>query len=492
MKKYLLALDQGTTSSRAIIFDRNGKTVSVAQREFDQIYTDNGWVEHDPRDILDSQIGVMKEALLKAEIDANDIDCIGIANQRETTIIWDKKTGKPVYNAIVWQCRRTADYCEKIEREYGKKIYKKTGLKVDAYFSASKINWILSNVKGARKRAEKGELLFGTVDTFLLWHLTKGKSYYTDYTNASRTMLFNIRDLKWDEELLRIFDVPAKILPEVKPSGYNFGVTDASFLGTEIPVCALVGDQQSALFGQTCWKEGECKTTYGTGCFLLMNTGDKRINSKHGLLTTLGASTGKPPFALEGSVFVGGAAVKWLKEGLGLIKEAKDSEAVAKSVKDTDGVYVVPAFVGLGAPYWDSNARGIITGITRATTSAHIVRATLESIAYQVYDVVKAMECDSGKKIRGLRVDGGASVNGFLTQFQADVLGVSVIKPESIESTASGAVYLAGLTSGFYKDASEIIANKTGDTEYKPEMKRKERIEKITGWKTAVRKTLGD
>lgn len=492
MGKYILALDQGTTSSRAIVFDKAGDIVGMAQKEFKQIYTGNGWVEHNPYDILSSQTEVMKQAVLNAKINAKDVDCIGIANQRETTVVWEKTTGKPIYNAIVWQCRRTAEYCEKINEKYGEKICEKTGLKVDAYFSASKINWILNHVDGARERAEKGELLFGTVDTFLLWNLTKGKSFYTDYTNASRTMLFDINKLEWDDELLEIFGVPKVMLPEVKPSGYEFGNIDESYFGVSISVRSLVGDQQGALFGQRCFTAGTCKNTYGTGCFLLMNTGDKRIKSKYGLLTTLGASTGKPPFVSEGSVFVGGAAVKWLKDGLHIINDVKESEDLAKSVPDTDGVYVVPAFVGLGAPYWDSEARGVITGITASTTSAHIVRATLEGIAYRVYDVVKAMESDLGTKIEGLRVDGGASANGFLTAFQADLLGVPVIKPKIAETTALGASYLAGLCGGFYKSEEEIAENGKTDVTFLPETDEEEIHNKLDGWKKAVLKATAD
>ncbi len=492
LMKYVLSLDQGTTSTRAIVFDAQGKIVSSAQREFKQIYPRPGWVEHSPQDILGSTVAVVGEAIVRAGATAQDIAAIGITNQRETTLVWDKETGKPVCNAIVWQCRRTADYCDRLRREgFAEKIYNKTGLVPDAYFSATKIKWILDNVDGARERAERGELAFGTVDTFLLWQLSRGKIFATDYTNASRTMLFNIHKLKWDKELLRLFDIPESMLPQVRSSSYTYGCTDARLFGSPIPVCGVVGDQQAALFGQLCTSKGDVKNTYGTGCFLLMNTGDKAVKSHNGLLTTLGATAdGKPCFVLEGSVFVGGAVVQWLRDELKIISSAADSEAVALSVKDSGGVYVVPAFTGLGAPYWDARARGTITGITRGTTRGHIVRAALEGIAYEVSDLVEAMQKDSGLKISRLAVDGGASNNNFLMQFQADLLGCWVERPVISETTALGAAYLAGLNAGYWSGIEELKRNAAVSRAFSPSMDEEERRLLIDGWRGAVKRTL--
>ena len=452
MKSFILSIDQGTTSSRAVIFDKDAKIVAMAQQEFKQVYPRPGWVEHSPQDIMGSVMAVVAEAIVRAELTADDIAAIGITNQRETTLVWDRKTGKPVCNAIVWQCRRTAALCEELKASHAETIYEKTGLIPDAYFSATKIKWILDNVPNARARAEKGELLFGTVDTYLMWQLSKGRIFATDYTNAARTMLFNIHTLEWDKDLLKLFDIPASMLPEVKPSGHYFGDTDKSVFGAPVKICGAVGDQQAALFGQLCTEAGDVKNTYGTGCFLLMNTGYKPVKSKNGLITTLGACVdGKPPYVLEGSVFVGGAVVQWLRDGLQLISSADESEKCALSVEDSGGVYVVPAFTGLGAPYWDSSARGILTGITRGTSRGHIVRAALESIAYQVSDIVQSMQKDAGIKINRLAVDGGASRNNFLLQFQADISNSEVFRPEVVETTALGAAYLAGLCAGVWK-----------------------------------------
>lgn len=489
---YILALDQGTTSTRAIIFDKNGKIVASAQREFRQIYPQPGWVEHLPQDIMGSTVAVIGEALVRANCSAADIAAMGITNQRETTLVWDKKSGKPVYNAIVWQCRRTADFCERLKKQgFAEKIYNKTGLVPDAYFSATKIKWILDNVDGARERAERGELAFGTVDTYILWQLSKGRIFATDYTNASRTMLFNIHTLKWDGELLRLFDIPESVLPEVHPSGYFFGKTDSGMFGAAVPVCGVVGDQQAALFGQLCTEAGDVKNTYGTGCFLLMNTGKRAVKSQNGLVTTLAAClSGKPDYVLEGSVFVGGAVVQWLRDELKIISSAEDSEVQALKVSDTGGVYVVPAFTGLGAPYWNADARGTVTGITRGTTRAHIVRAALEGIAYEVCDLVEAMQKDAGIKISHLAVDGGASKNDFLMQFQADILGCETVRPEISETTALGTAYLAGLCAGYWKDITEIKKNASTDRAFKPNMTETSRIRLLQGWREAVNKTL--
>lgn len=489
--KYILSLDQGTTSSRAIVFDKKGNILGKAQQEFPQIYPHPGWVEHDPHDIYGSQVGVIVEALIRANVSAADIAAIGITNQRETTFVWDKNTGKPVYNAIVWQCRRTASYCEELkEKGLSEIIYGKTGLVVDAYFSATKIKWILDNVEGARKRAEKGELLFGTVDTYLMWQLSRGKIFATDYTNASRTMLFNIHTLKWDEDLLKLFDIPECMLPEVHPSGYNYGVTDETFIGREIPICGVVGDQQAALFGHLCINEGDVKNTYGTGCFLLMNTGSKAVKSNNGLVTTLGACCeGRPPYILEGSVFIGGAINQWLRDEMRMIKSAAETENYAVKVKDTNGVYIVPSFTGLGAPYWDAEVRGTVTGITRGTSKEHFIRAALEAIDYQVYDLVTSMQRDANVSIKSLNVDGGASMNNFLMQFQSDILNATVVRPKVTETTALGACYLAGLTQGYWKDVDDIRDNIKVEREFKPNMDDEHRHELLSGWEKAVRQT---
>lgn len=490
MKKYIAAMDQGTTSSRTILFDENGRIVSCAQEEFRQLYPKPGWVEHDCRDIVQSQIHSFRAALARGGVSADEIEAIGIANQRETVIVWDKITGKPVYNAIVWQCRRTSEFCEHLKSRHGKMIYDKTGLNVDAYFSASKIKWVLDNVPFARRRAEKGELLFGTVDCYLVWVLTGGKVHATDYTNASRTMLFNIHTLSWDAELCSLFGVPEAMLPKVQPSGADFGMTEESVLGASIPVRAAVGDQQSALFGQLCTEPGELKNTYGTGCFLLMNTGKEAVRSQNGLITTLSASLGKPDYVLEGSVFIGGAVVQWLRDGLGLVQTAAETEGLALSVADTGGVCLVPAFVGLGAPHWDPQCRGTLCGVTRGTTRAHIVRAALESIALQTFDVVHAMEQDMRTAIGRLCVDGGASANGFLMQFQADMLGAEVIRPAVMETTALGAAYLAGLRAGFYKDLSSLRSGREGVTVFRPQMDDASRTEKLLAWEEALARAM--
>lgn len=490
--KYILALDQGTTSSRAIVFDKQGRVCGKAQQEFKQIYPKPGWVEHDPHDIYGSQVGVISEALIRAGVSVDSIAAIGITNQRETTFVWERATGRPVYNAIVWQCRRTADYCEELKRDgLADMIYQKTGLVLDAYFSATKLKWILDNVPGARGRAEKGELLFGTVDTYLMWQLSKGKIFATDYTNASRTMLFNIHTLKWDDDLLQLFDIPRGMLPEVYPSGHNFGLTDDAFIGREIPICSVVGDQQAALFGHLAVNSGDVKNTYGTGCFLLMNTGDKAVHSTNGLVTTLAAGiTDKPQYVLEGSVFIGGAINQWLRDEMRMIKSAKETENYAVRVPSTDGVYVVPGFAGLGAPYWDADARGTIVGITRGTQKEHFIRACLESIDYQVYDLVEAMQRDAGVKITNLNVDGGASANNFLMQFQADILDANVVRPMVTETTALGASYLAGLTIGYWKDIDDIRSNMEVDKVFVPHMDEHTRRDLIEGWQKAVRQTL--
>lgn len=490
--KYILALDQGTTSSRAIVFDKQGRVCGKAQQEFKQIYPKPGWVEHDPHDIYGSQVGVISEALIRAGVSVDSIAAIGITNQRETTFVWERATGRPVYNAIVWQCRRTADYCEELKRDgLADMIYQKTGLVLDAYFSATKLKWILDNVDGARERAEKGELLFGTVDTYLMWQLSKGKIFATDYTNASRTMLFNIHTLKWDDDLLQLFDIPRGMLPEVYPSGHNFGLTDDAFIGREIPICSVVGDQQAALFGHLAVNSGDVKNTYGTGCFLLMNTGDKAVLSTNGLVTTLAAGiTDKPQYVLEGSVFIGGAINQWLRDEMRMIKSAKETENYAVRVPSTDGVYVVPGFAGLGAPYWDADARGTIVGITRGTQKEHFIRACLESIDYQVYDLVAAMQRDADVKITNLNVDGGASANNFLMQFQADILDANVVRPMVTETTALGASYLAGLTIGYWKDIDDIRSNVEVDKVFVPHMDEHIRRDLIEGWQKAVRQTL--
>ena len=488
MKKYVMALDQGTTSSRCIIFDKFGKIRSMAQREFAQVYPKPGWVEHDPMEIWSSQISVATEAMAKQGVVAEEISAIGITNQRETTVVWNKNTGQPIYNAIVWQCRRTADMIDELkEKGLGPYIKETTGLIPDAYFSATKIKWILDKVPGAREEAEKGNLLFGTVDTWLIWNLTKGKTFVTDYTNASRTMLFDIIKLKWDNELLRELNIPHSMLPEVKPSSCLYGYTDRAIFGEEIPISGAAGDQQAALFGQCCFNKGDVKNTYGTGCFLLMNTGEEAVFSKHGLLTTIAAgSDNKALYALEGSVFVAGAAIQWLRDELRLIRTAADSEKYANQVEDSNGIYVIPAFTGLGAPYWDQYARGAIVGITRGCNREHIIRATLESIAYQSYDVIKAMENDLGSSLKSLRVDGGACANNFLMQFQSDILDTKVLRPECIETTALGAAYLAGLSVGFWKDKDEIKNNWALSETFISDMKNEQRDKLIKGWHKAV------
>lgn len=484
---YVMALDQGTTSSRCILFDRNGTICSVAQKEFAQYFPKPGWVEHDPMEIWSSQYSVMMEAMTKIGVTAKDIVSIGIANQRETTIIWDKETGEPVYPAIVWQCRRTSDMINDLMKQgYRTMFREKTGLIPDAYFSATKAAWILKHVDGARERAENGQLLFGTVDTWLIWKLTGGRVHVTDYTNASRTMLYNIHTLEWDEELLKLFGIPRSMMPEVKPSSCRYGETDPALTGVPIPVCAAAGDQQAALFGQCCFESGQMKNTYGTGCFLLMNTGDQAVQSEHGLVTTLTAGTGKPGYALEGSVFVAGAVIQWLRDQLGLIRRASDTEEICMSVPDTAGVFFVPAFTGLGAPYWNQDARGVMTGLTRGASSAHLIRAAVESMAYQVHDVVRAMEQDCGIRISDLRVDGGASANNFLLQFQSDILDVAVQRPKCTETTALGAAYLAGLAAGYWSSKEELKENWQQERCFLPQMKEEEREEKKQGWKKAV------
>lgn len=483
-----MALDQGTTSSRCILFDKQGNIGSMAQKEFTQIYPKAGWVEHDPMDIWSSQISVMTEAMAKINARAEDIAAIGITNQRETTIVWDKHTGKPIYNAIVWQCRRTSYIIDQlIEAEMDSMIKEKTGLIPDAYFSGTKIKWILDHVDGARERAENGDLLFGTVDTWLIWNLTEGKTFVTDYTNASRTMLYNIKECRWDDEILSLLDIPRCMLPEVKSSSEVYGETKIEAIGGNIPIAGAAGDQQAALFGQCCFTEGEVKNTYGTGCFLLMNTGNKAVESKNGLITTIAASMkGNIEYALEGSVFVAGAAIQWLRDELGLIENAAMSEKIAMEVEDTNGAYVVPAFTGLGAPYWDQYARGAIIGLTRGVNNKHIVRATLESIAYQVHDIVRAMENDSGLSLKSLKVDGGASANNFIMQFQADILNTVVLRPRCIETTALGAAYLAGLAVGYYKSKEEIKENWSLSRSFRSTMCEEERYNRIEGWHNAV------
>ena len=491
-KSYILALDQGTTSSRAVIYDRDGVVVKIAQNEFSQIYPQAGWVEHDPMEIWGSQRGAASEVMAATGISPEEIAAIGITNQRETTIVWDKATGRPVYNAIVWQCRRTASICDELKAAgLEETIRENTGLVADAYFSGTKLKWILDHVEGARDRARKGELLFGNVDTWLIWNLTRGKVHVTDYSNASRTMLYNIRELKWDSMLLEKLDIPASMLPEVKPSSAVYGVTDARVLGGEIPIAGDAGDQQAALFGQACYTPGMVKNTYGTGCFMLMLTGEKLVHSQHGLLTTIAwGINNKVEYALEGSIFVAGAAIQWLRDGMKLIYDAKDSEYFATRVEDSLGVYVVPAFVGLGAPYWDMYARGAILGLTRGTTRNHIIRATLESIAYQTRDVLELMRNECGLDLCELRVDGGACANNFLMQFQSDILGVPVERPEIIETTAMGAAYLAGLATGFWKDQSTITRRRNVDRRFNPAMDDDKRHTLYNNWKKAVKRAM--
>ncbi|MCC0716545.1 glycerol kinase GlpK [Clostridioides sp. ES-S-0077-01] len=492
-KKYVMALDQGTTSSRAILFNKKGEIVKIAQKEFNQIYPKAGWVEHDPMEIWGSQSGVMREVIETAGIRPEEIASIGITNQRETTIVWSRYTGKPIYNAIVWQCRRTSEICDELKNKgLEESIKEKTGLLIDAYFSATKVKWILDNVEGAREKAEQGELLFGTIDTWLIWNLTRGKVHVTDYSNASRTMMYNINDLEWDKDILRELDIPISMLPLVKPSSYVYGHTDERMLsGAKIPIAGCAGDQQAALFGQNCVEEGTAKNTYGTGCFLLMNTGSNIVKSKHGLLTTIAWGVdGKVTYALEGSIFIGGASIQWLRDELKIIESAKDSEMYANRVEDTNGVYVVPAFTGLGAPYWDMYARGSILGLTRGAKKEHIVRATLESIAYQTKDVLEAMQNDSKLKLKSLKVDGGASNNNFLMQFQSDILNVDIDRPKIVETTALGAAYLAGLSVGFYIGRNEITSKWSVEKEFNPNMSEEKRCKLYKGWKKAVSRAL--
>lgn len=493
MGKYIMALDAGTTSNRCILFDEAGNICSMAQKEFRQFFPNPGWVEHDANEIWSTQLGVAVEAMSMINAKAADIAAIGITNQRETAIVWNKETGEPVYNAIVWQCRRTSDIADALKAKGLEKTFQqKTGLIIDAYFSATKIKWILDNVEGARELANEGKLLFGTVETWLIWKFTKGKVHVTDYSNASRTMLFNINTLEWDDEILEELDIPKSMLPEPMPSSCIYGYTDPTFLGDEIPIAGAAGDQQAALFGQTCFSEGEAKNTYGTGCFLLMNTGEKPVYSKNGLVTTIAwGLDGKVNYALEGSIFVAGAAIQWLRDGMRLIDSAADSEYMATKVHGTHGCYVVPAFTGLGAPHWDQYARGTIVGITRGTNKNHIIRATLESIALQVCDVIDAMKADAGIDVRALRVDGGASANNFLMQFQADMINAPVKRPQCVETTAMGAAYLAGLAVGYWKDKEDVVNNQRIDRIFTPEMEEEERKAKRKGWNKAVKYAYG-
>lgn len=492
--KFILSLDQGTTSSRAILFDKKGNIQAVAQQEFTQIFPQPGWVEHDATEIWQTQLAVTKKVLQKKGIAAKDVAAIGITNQRETVVVWDKATGKPISNAIVWQDRRTAKICDKLKSKRGMAAYikKHTGLVVDAYFSGTKVKWILDNVKGARKRAKNGEILFGTIDSWLIYNLTGGELHITDYTNASRTMLFNIQKLEWDQKMLKELQIPEAMLPEVVDSSRVYGKTTASLLGEAIPIAGIAGDQQAAMFGQACFEKGMAKNTYGTGCFMLMNTGDKPVVSKSGLLTTIAwGMDGKVTYALEGSVFIAGAAIQWLRDGLKIIDDAPDSEFHAMKVEDTEGVYVVPAFAGLGAPYWDMYARGAIFGLTRGTTKAHLIRATLESLAYQSKDVLDAMKKDAKMVMDTLRVDGGASANDLLMQFQSDILDTKVERPAVIETTALGAAYLAGLAVGYWESQQDIVANWQLDEAFEPEMEEKRQKALYKGWKDAVRRTMG-
>lgn len=491
MQQYILALDQGTTSSRAIVFDRAGQPVASAQKEFRQLYPRAGWVEHDPDEIWSSQLECAREALRLAGITAADVASIGVTNQRETTVVWSAVTGRPIYNAIVWQCRRTADRAEQLSRDMGERIQSICGVLPDAYFSATKIEWILDHIDGAREMARRGELRFGTVDSWLIYNLTGGRRHLTDRTNASRTMLYDIHRFDWSDELLALFDIPRSMLPEVRPSGAGFGNTAPELFGRAIPIGGVAGDQHAALFGQCCFEPGEAKNTYGTGCFLLMNTGALPIASKNRLITTLAATeTDLPEYALEGSVFVAGAAIQWLRDEMGLISSAAESESVARSVPDTAGVYLVPAFAGLGAPYWNAYARGTLVGLTRGAGRAHIVRAALESIAYQTSDILRAMEADTSKSLPHLRVDGGASANAFLMQFQADILGAEVLRPSCAETTALGAAYLAGLNAGVWQSRDELRALSGGLTGFRPSMDESTRYALLDGWRVAVRQCL--
>ncbi len=493
MRKYIMALDAGTTSNRCILFNEKGEMCSAAQKEFTQYFPKPGWVEHDANEIWSTQLGVAVEAMQKIGASAEEIAAIGITNQRETTIVWDKQSGEPVCPAIVWQCRRTSGYCDSLKEKGLTDFFRqKTGLVIDAYFSGTKLKWILDHVEGARRRAEKGELLFGTVETWLIWKLTKGAMHVTDYSNASRTLLYNIQTLQWDEEILEELDIPRCMLPEVRPSSHVYGKTDPSFFGGSIPIAGAAGDQQAALFGQTCFEAGEAKNTYGTGCFLLMNTGEKPVFSSNGLVTTIAwGLDGKVNYALEGSIFVAGAAIQWLRDELRLIDSAADSEYMARKVEDTNGCYVVPAFTGLGAPHWDQYARGTIVGITRGVNKYHIIRATLESMAYQTNDVLQAMKADAGIALRSLKVDGGASANDFLMQVQADITGAPVERPLCVETTAMGAAYLAGLAVGYWKNKEEVIQNWKIDRIFTPDISEEVRSEKTAGWNRAVRCSFG-
>ncbi|QTQ11614.1 glycerol kinase GlpK [Treponema parvum] len=489
MSKYIMSLDSGTTSNRCILFNKKGRICGTAQKEFRQIYPKPGWVEHDANEIWATQYAVAVEAMEKIGAKAENIEAIGIANQRETTVVWDKNTGEPVYNAIVWQCRRTAEFVDSLKRQGLSDLFRdKTGLILDAYFSGTKLRWILENVRGAREKAENGELLFGTIDTWLIWKLSQGKIHVTDYSNASRTMLFNIHTLQWDDEILKILNIPKSMLPEVRPSSCVYGEADSSYFGKAVKIAGAAGDQQAALFGQTCFNAGEAKNTYGTGCFMLMNTGEKPVSSKNGLITTIAwGIDGKINYALEGSIFVAGAAVQWLRDELRIIDTSHDSEYMATRVKDTHGCYVVPAFTGLGAPYWDQYARGIIVGITRGVNKYHIIRATLQSIAFLTNDVLSAMKKDSGIDLSVLKVDGGACKNNFLMQTQADIINAPIQRPRCVESTAMGAAYLAGLATGYWKDKDDVIKNRAVDKLFKPEMPSEERLKILKGWQKAVK-----
>ena len=492
MNRYIMALDQGTTSSRCIIYGKQGEIVAVAQQEFRQIYPTAGWVEHDAEEIWRTQMSVAYDAMLKAGLNYHDIEAIGITNQRETTVVWNKETGEPIYNAIVWQCRRTAEYCDYLKKQgYEEMIREKTGLILDPYFSGTKIRWILENVEGAREQAERGELLFGTIETWLIWKMTGGKVHVTDYSNAARTMLFNIHELKWDEEILKLLDIPVSMLPTPKPCSEVYGETAEGIFSGPIKIAGSAGDQQAALFGQACFDQGDAKSTYGTGNFLLLNTGIEPVLSQNGLLTTIAwGLDGKVNYALEGSVFVCGAVIQWLRDELGLLKNAGDSEKMALSVKDSNGVYIVPAFVGLGAPYWDAEARGTIVGITRGVNKNHLVRGALESIAYQCHDLLKAMEADMGRSLKALKVDGGASANNFLMQFQADIMNTPVVRPKSVETTSLGAAYFAGLATGYWKDLDDVRDNWQMDRTFSPDMPDSRRRELLNGWENAVKRTL--
>ena len=493
MKKYIMALDEGTTSCRCILYNKKGEMVSVAQKEFRQIYPNAGWVEHDAMEIWSTQIGVAQEALYKINCTYENIEAIGITNQRETTVVWDRETGEPVYNAIVWQCRRTAEYCDSLKAKGLEPSFReKTGLPVDAYFSASKLRWILDNVEGARAKAEAGKLLFGTIETWLIWKLTGGRVHVTDYSNASRTMMFNINELKWDKDILAELDIPVSMLPEPVPSSFIYGETEEHIFGGPVRISGAAGDQQSALFGQGCFEKGQAKNTYGTGCFLLMNTGEKPVFSENGLVTTIAwGLDGKVNYALEGSVFVAGALIQWLRDELHMIDSAEDSEYMAKKVKDTNGCYVVPAFTGLGAPHWDQYARGTIVGITRGVNKYHIIRATLESLAYQVNDVLQSMKADSGIQLASLKVDGGASANDFLMQTQADIINAPVNRPQCVETTAMGAAYLAGLAVNYWTSKEDVLKNWAIDKTFTPQIADTERVKRIKGWEKAVKYAYG-